>query len=336
VKRHFHGTMDSNVHGFVMAAGLGTRLRPFTDELPKPLFPAGRLTFLDRNALLLKACGISRLAVNAHHLGPMIEKHIEERKGWGLDVVFSHEPRILGTGGGARRAAELLGPGPLVIAAGDIAAVLDVDAFLAAHRSSGAAATIELALQGDVARYGGVRVDRSGRVLDMAGIVGREGGRLLVNASFHVIEEELLARLPGPGGCLVRDFYIPLLREEILVNAFVHDGFWREGGTPETLLDLNMELLELESAGSRGDNASCAAGGPSPAEASSAVGEGVETGMDVRIGPLAVVSGGCRLGDGCRVQRSVLLPGAIVGPGESLDHVVRSARHEWRRGRPRP
>jgi mannose-1-phosphate guanylyltransferase len=328
-ERH-HGTANRTFNGFIMAAGLGTRLKPFTDERPKPLFPAGRRTFLDRNALLLKSMGIARLAVNVHHLGDMITAHIEERDGWGLDVVVSEEPRILGTGGGARRAAELLGPAPLVIAAGDIAATLDPDALLAAHRSSGAPVTIALALRGDVARYGGVRIDDSNSVLDMAGILGREGGRPLVNASYHVIEEELLPRLPGPGGCLVRDFYLPLLREEVRVNAHVHEGFWGEGGTPGTLLDLNRELLELESAGGRGDNDI----GALSVEAPSAVGEDVETGAGVRIGPHAVIGDGCRLGDGCSIRRSILLPGAIVRPGEALDSVVRSARHEWRRGRP--
>jgi NDP-sugar pyrophosphorylase family protein len=305
-----------------MAAGLGTRLAPFTDERPKPLFPAGDMTFLDRNTLLLKSCGVSRLAVNGHHLGGMIARHIEEQGGWGLDAVFSDEPRILGTGGGVRRAAELLGPGSLAIAAGDIAAALDPEAFTAAHRASGTAATIALALRGDLARYGGVLVDDAGMVLDMAGILGRGGGRLVVNGSYHIIEEELRPRLPGPGGCLVRDFYIPLLRDGVPVNAYVHEGFWGEGGTPETFLDLNMELLDLESAHDQGDNDS----------ATTAVAADASLGRDVCIGPHAVVSAGCRLGDGCRVRRSVLLPGAVVRPGESLDGMVRSARFEWRRG----
>jgi len=333
------GSGSGAVVGFIMAAGLGTRLGPFTDERPKPLFPAGRMTFLDRNTLLLKACGISHLVVNGHHLGSMIARHIEEKEGWGLDAVFSDEPRILGTGGGARRASELLGPGALVIAAGDIAAALDAGALLSAHRASGAAVTIALAARGDAARYGGVRFLDSGRVRDVAGILGRGGGRLLVNASYHVIEEEIRPRLPGPGGCLVRDFYVPLLREGVPVHAHVHEGFWGEGGTPETLLDLNMELLDLESAADRGDNEMNAAGAPAvPAgvEPPAAVGGGVSFGGDARVGPLAVVCDGCRLGDGCSVRRSVLLPGAVVEPGESVRDTVRSARHEWRRGWTRP
>jgi NDP-sugar pyrophosphorylase family protein len=316
------------VNGFIMAAGLGTRLDPFTRNLPKPLFPAGNRTFLDRGAALARNCGATRLAVNLHHLGHMIRGHVAERGGWGCDVLFSEEPEILGTGGGARRAAELLGRETLLIVAGDVAADLDAGALLSSHRLSGAAATVAVALEGDVERYGGITVADDGRIKDMAGIVGQRTGRtaegrVIVNASAYILEADLLRLLPGPGKCLVRDFFIPLIEKGAHVNAHVHRGFWAEGGSPELLLDANAGLLDLESRRDGTHNDAVRIAGPA------FVGEGVVIDSSVTAGPHAVIAAGCRLGEGCAVARSVLLPGAAVEPGERVEGAVRDAHHEW-------
>jgi mannose-1-phosphate guanylyltransferase len=317
------------VKGIILAAGFGTRLAPFTAARPKPLFPAGPRTFLDRSVIFLKQCGVSRSAINLHHLGGQIRRHAAARDNWGLDLVFSEEQRILGTGGGSAEAARLLGPGSLLIVAADIVADLKAAALLAAHRASGAAATIVTALRGDVARYGGILVDDGNRVRDMAGILGRQAERTIVNASVHILEEEIVGRLPGPGGCLVRDFYIPLLREGVPVNAFVHDGFWAEGGTPRLLLDLNRDLLDLECSGVNPHNDTIAVVQRVDWTGPFFVGPDVLCGKNVTIGPHAVVYDGCRLGNGCRVARSVLLPGAVVGPGEEVEGVLRDERRQW-------
>lgn len=316
------------MNGFIMAAGLGTRLDPFTRALPKPLFPAGSRTFLDRGAELARGCGVARLAVNLHHLGGMIRTHVAGRGGWGCDVLFSEEPEILGTGGGARRAAELLGRDALLIVAGDVASDLDAGKVLASHRSSGAAATVAVALEGDFDRYGGLTVAEDGRINDMAGIIGRRTGRavegrVIVNASAYILEADLLRLLPGPGKCLVRDFFIPLIEKGAHVNAHVHRGFWAEGGNPELLLAANTGLLDLESRAGESHNDAVRIAGPA------FVDDDVAAGSEVTAGPHSVIAAGCRLGDGCTVAHSVLLPGAVVEPGERIESAVRDADHEW-------
>ncbi len=304
-----------------MAAGLGSRLDPFTRERPKPLFPAGGSTFLDRSANFVKKCGVERVVVNAHHLPGMIHDHVENVKGWGMDAAVVEEPRILGTGGGARRAAGRLPGGPLLIVAGDVAFDIDPDAFVDAHRSSGAAATIAVATRGDVDTYGGVWVGEDGFVTDIAGLLGRKEGRLIVNASAYLVSEAFIEHLPGPGGCLVRDFFVPLLENRVPIDAFVHHGFWAESGTPGLLLEANLGLLGLEAASvdSRPENA----GEPI------FVGSDVTIEKDVRLGPGVVVGDRCRLGRGCRIRHSVLLPGATVTAGEEVDYTVRSEGYNW-------
>jgi len=325
------------LNGFIMAAGLGTRLDPFTRERPKPLFPAGSTTFLDRSALFVKGCGIEYAVVNAHHLAPMIDEHVKRNKGWGMDVAVVEEPRVLGTGGGARHAARHLPEGSLMIVAGDVAFDIDPAAFVAAHRSSGAAATIAVATRGDVNTYGGVWVTDDDRVTDIAGLLDRTEGRLIVNASAYIVDSALIDHLPGPGGCLVRDFLVPLLRDRVPISAYVHRGFWAESGTPDLLLEANLTLLDLEArqkpASNRRDRAASAsaAGRAMGITEPVLVGSNVTVEEGVTLGPGVVVADGCRLGRGCTIRRSLLLPGTVVTGGEEIDYTVRSARHNWRR-----
>lgn len=320
-----------------MAAGLGSRLDPFTRERPKPLFPAGGATFLDRSAHFAKKCGVERAVVNAHHLAGMIHDHVERAKGWGMDVAVVDEPRILGTGGGAHHAARHLPEGPLMIIAGDVAFDIDPDAFVAAHRSSGAAATIAVATRGDVNTYGGVWVTAEGCVTDIAGLLDRREGCPIVNASAYIVDAALIDHLPGPGGCLVRDFFVPLLRDRVQVGAYVHEGFWAESGTPALLLEANLALLDLEAhrkpEPNRLDRATLtsAAVGTIEVIPPLLIASDVTIEEDVTLGPGIVVSEGCRLGRGCRINRSLLLPGAVVTAGEEINYTVRSARHNWRR-----
>lgn len=312
------------MNGFIMAAGFGSRLRPFTDDVPKPLFPAGGVTFLDRSIGLMKKAGIQSVAINLHHLGDLVRNHARENDFWGLDIRFSEEREILNTGGGAQQAAALLHDGPLLIVACDVVLDLDMASLRAAHRSSGAAATMVVTGQGDPAVYGGISVDREGFITDIVGLLGRrqEGDETFVNASAYIIEPRALPRLPGPGGCLVRDFFIPLLRDGDRVKAHCHTGCWMEGGTPSALLDLNMALLDLEF--SAGDNQNGTIG-------RCVIGRNVVRGSRAVAGPHAVIADRCRLGDGSAVRRSVLLPGTAVAPGETVEDSLKSPSHEWRR-----
>jgi len=309
-----------------MAAGLGSRLDPFTRERPKPLFPAGGATFLDRSALFVRECGIDHAVVNAHHLAPMIDDHVKKAKGWGMDLTVIEERSILGTGGGARNAARHLPEGSLLIVAGDVAFDIDPAAFVAAHRSSGAGATIAVATEGDVETYGGLWVTDDGRVTDIAGLLDRREGRLIVNASAYIVDKALIGHLPGPGGCLVRDFLVPLLRDGVPIGAYVHEGFWAESGRPDLLLAANLALLDLEA---RGAAPPAAAAGRADIVEPVLVGSHVTIDDGVVVGPGVVVGDGCRLGGGSRIERSILLPGAVVTEGEEIDYTVRSARHNW-------
>ncbi|MGH7434160.1 MAG: nucleotidyltransferase family protein, partial [Polyangiaceae bacterium] len=123
--------------GMILAAGLGTRLRPLTDVRPKPLVPVGDATVLAHAVRGLRGAGVDRLVVNAHHL-PLALRDAALH----LGVEISAEAELLGTAGGVARARDRLGEGPVVIWNGDVVADVDVAGLRAAHERRAPEATL--------------------------------------------------------------------------------------------------------------------------------------------------------------------------------------------------
>jgi mannose-1-phosphate guanylyltransferase len=221
----------------VLAAGLGTRLRPLTDCRPKPLVPVGDRPALAHVLDRLRAAGVRRLVVNAHHRAADVAAFVRAQPG---DVLVSDEVDLLGTAGGIAQAAEALGPGDVIVWNADILADIDVRALAAAHTRAGAEAT--LVVQPLPAGAGKVGLDATGRVVRLRGERVAEEASGAEFLGVHALGASLRALLP-PRGCIVGDVYIPALRRGALLRAFLHtDGFWDIGSLP-TYLAANVAWL---------------------------------------------------------------------------------------------
>lgn len=218
---------------FVLAAGLGTRLRPLTSHVPKPLVPIGDATALD--AVLACLVGHGPLVVNAHHLAPAVVSHGRLR---GVHVL--EEPRLLGTAGGLANAASALGAGAVLVWNADILAEVDSQAVVRAHHASGGAATFVVAPR--ARGEGTVGVGHDGRVVRLRGETfgeEAEGGDFV---GIHVVGEELRASLPAEG-CMVGDVYLPALRAGKRLATHVHASGFLDVGSVEAYLAANVAWL---------------------------------------------------------------------------------------------
>jgi mannose-1-phosphate guanylyltransferase len=229
----------------VLAAGEGRRLRPFTAAMPKPALPLLNVPLLAHALRRLAAAGVVRVRVNAWHRAPAVVALVARWSPPGVDVDVVVEQQLLGTGGGLAN----LWPGmdhdePVLVLAGDIVADFDLAALGARHAATGAVATMALTPRADVARFGAVRLDEAGFLVDIADLLGHPDGRPFVNASAHVLSPTFLARLPRRPSCLVRDGYVPLMREGARCAGHVHEGAWAETGTPEALLAAQIDALD--------------------------------------------------------------------------------------------
>jgi NDP-sugar pyrophosphorylase family protein len=204
---------------FVLAAGLGTRLRPLTLSTPKPLLPVGGRPMLDHVLDLLRRYGHDEVVVNAHWLADQVVAWAEGKAG--VRVVVE-SPRILGTGGGLKNAASFLSD-RFVVVNGDILSDVDLGTLWAVE----APAVMALRAQSEPV-HTGVAL-RDSVVTGISNVVG-EGDPGLHFTGVHVLDREVLAYVPDGEQCVVRTVYRRLIPTGV-VRGIVHTGRWTDIGT---------------------------------------------------------------------------------------------------------
>jgi mannose-1-phosphate guanylyltransferase len=225
----------------ILAAGFGTRLRPLTDELPKPLVPVGDRAAVAHIADRLAKAGIEEAVLNTHHLAEAFTPRRIAALPLRLRVI--HEASILGTAGGVANAAPLLGEGDSILWNGDILADVDIAALLEIHRGARAPATMVIAAR--PRREGTVGLDAGGAIVRLRGeLFGDEvsGGDFL---GIYAIGPALRARLPREG-CLIGDGCLPALRAGERIASFTVTTAWDDIGSLASYLRANRRWLARE------------------------------------------------------------------------------------------
>lgn len=214
--------------GMILAAGLGTRLRPMTNEIPKALVHVGGRPIIEYNLELLKKAGIKDVMINLHYLGEKIRIHFGNGSRFGLRVHYSFETEILGTGGGIKRVEDFFEDKPFVVVNCDTISdikLLDVFEFCSTHDFD---ATLVVRKKTDHEKYTPLNVkdDR------LQGI----GSGHMMYTGVQVVTKKVLDHLPTEGfSDIVRDGYVPMLERGGRLGAFVHEGYWDEVGSFESL-----------------------------------------------------------------------------------------------------
>jgi MurNAc alpha-1-phosphate uridylyltransferase len=219
------------MRAMVLAAGLGTRMRPLTEDVPKPLLPAGGRPLLEHQLRALAHAGVRRIVINHSRQGEKNEAALGDGSAFGVHIDYSPEGEVpLDTGGGIRRALPLLGSAPFIVVNGDVWTDFDYAAL-----PQRPAASAHLVLVPNPAHHprGDFALERD-RV--------REEGALLTYSGIGVFAPELFGDSPDGAFPLA-----PLLRRAIRagrVTGQLHAGRWIDVGTPERLRELDV-LLRL-------------------------------------------------------------------------------------------
>jgi mannose-1-phosphate guanylyltransferase len=311
----------------VLTAGLGTRLRPLTLRVPKPAVPVCGVPLVTWTLGLLAGAGVDRAVVNVHHLPDVMEAAARSgARAAGLPLAVSREvPRIAGTGGALREARSLLaGADVLLLVNGDVLFDVDLGAAVAAHRASGALATMVLLPMPPGASYATVDVDAGGAVRRIAGRFG-PGGEGLTPWHFsgvHVLSPALLDRVPAdPFECDVNRHVYPPLLAAGAVRGLVVDGYWNDLGTPARYLEASRDVLV-----GRVPLARFARVDPLAASRELAdgvrVGPGATFGDGARLVAPCFVGGGAHVPAGASVEDAVLWEGTALAPGERVVHAI--------------
>jgi NDP-sugar pyrophosphorylase family protein len=224
---------------FILGAGLGTRLRPLTDRLPKPLVP---LFHRPLAAWALDACaraGVRRFAINTHHLPKAWNDFATLPENLRRDITLFHEPVLLETGGGLKNIAPWIEDGPLLVHNGDIFSTLPLDRLIAAHEASGLPVTLALRSEGAEKR---VALDDSlSRVTDLRHELGRAPGTH-VFSGIYCVNPDFLNLLPTGEIISIIPAFLELAKAGKLGAIIIDDGVWLDLGDRNAYLQAHREL----------------------------------------------------------------------------------------------
>lgn len=287
----------------ILAAGLGTRMRPLTDKTAKPALPVLNEPLIVRTLRALKRAGVSEVMINLHHRPDSIRAAIPQGD-LGLRIKYSRETAILGTGGALRKIRAWVGREPLIVVNGDVVFDFDLKAMVAVHRRTLALATLALKPNPDPRKYKPVVTDRSGRILSIRGLPRPRKGTSSLFASVHIIEPVILERLPQGASDTVGDLYIPLLREGAHLQGVRQTGVWHDLGSPSGYLKAQSRLL-LSRGGKR----------------SAVIDPSVRLGKGSRV-TRSVVGAGCVIEPLVRIEGSVIWDGVLVHEGARLRNCI--------------
>jgi NDP-sugar pyrophosphorylase family protein len=229
----------------VLAAGLGTRLRPITDRTPKALVEVGGRPMIEYALRMLAHAGVEDVVVNLHHFGDAIRERFGSGERLGVRLHYSPEDPILDTGGGIARARSFLEGAAFAVVNCD--ALIDVDLAAAAgvHADRSALATLVVREDPDAERWGPVDVDREGRVRRFLGVPSDVAERVerRMFSGVHVLSPEIFDVMPASGVfSITRDVYRPAVVAGARLFAVTHRGYWRDLGTPASVTEATRDL----------------------------------------------------------------------------------------------
>jgi len=240
----------------ILAAGLGTRLRPLTNDRPKALVEVGGRTLLEITLARLRGFGIREVIVNVHHFADMVVEYLKRNNNFGMRIEVSREEELLDTGGGLKKAAHFFldngggGDEPFVLHNVDVISTIDVERMVQVHHERQALATLAVQKR-ETSRY--LLFDEDAR------LCGRRPGReqipqlvraceqpeALAFSGVHVVSSRLFAMMSERGAFSIIDAYLRLAGQgEKIVSFRADEYYWRDLGRPEGVAQAEKDLEE--------------------------------------------------------------------------------------------
>jgi NDP-sugar pyrophosphorylase family protein len=244
------------MRAMILAAGLGTRLRPLTDNRPKALVEIGGRTMLEITLLRLQSCGVRHVIVNVHYFADMILEFLEKNRNFGMHIEVSREQALLDTGGGLKKAAQFfLGesghPGePFILHNVDVISTIDLRRMVQSHADHQALATLAVQAR-ETSRY--LLFDpqlhlcgrRSAGVQKEELVRSAASTQALAFSGIHVISPRIFSMMGEDGVFSIIDCYLRLAGcGENILGFRTDEYYWRDLGTPGSVAEAARDLSE--------------------------------------------------------------------------------------------
>jgi mannose-1-phosphate guanylyltransferase len=320
------------MQALILAGGEGTRLRPLTSTVPKPVVPLVDRPFIAFMLDWLRAHGIEEVVMSCGHLASGVRSVLGDGSAYGVRLRYVEEPRPLGTGGALKLAESLLDERFLMLN-GDVLTDIDLTAQLEQHERTGARATLALVAVDDPSAYGLVQTRDDGEVIEFIEKPSAdEIDTNSISAGAYVLEREVLDLLEAERPASIEREVFPRLVGNGLYGCLA-DAYWLDIGTPERYLTGTFDILEgtvttgvAERMGRGGVHVAPDAENAGQIVPAALVGAGCRIAPGARLGGRVVVGNGASIGENTHVEEAVILDGAEIGANCTLRGCVVAAR----------
>lgn len=283
----------------VLAAGLGTRLRPLTDSISKPMAPIVNKPVMEHIIELLKSHGFEDIVCNLHWYAETIKDHFGDGSKWGVNISYSYEEELLGTAGGVKKVEGFFEGGTFLIMSGDALTDIDLSKVLEYHKAKGGIGTLALTKVEDTSQFGVVILDDDQRITGFQEkpLTG-EAKSKLANSGIYVFEPEVFDHMPeGKFYDFGKNLFPKLLNEDIPYFGFKHEQYWNDVGSLDEYQQGNFDALE---------------GKVKVKIPGTQIKEGVWIGKDCRIQENVVIIPPVCIGNNCTIKQGAKLFGPII------------------------
>lgn len=304
----------SEVKAVILVGGEGTRLRPLTSSVPKPMVPVLNKPFLEHVFKHLSNHGIRDIILALCYLPDSIQRYFGDGSDFGISITYVVEDLPLGTAGAVKNVSDHIDSTFLVIN-GDVFTDLDITSMIALHKDRGAVATIALTPVEDPSVYGVVDTDVNGRAKSFIEKPKREEATSsMINAGTYILEPSVLRHVKPATFCMFENYLFPLLLNTgEPVYTFPSNAYWIDIGTPEKYVSLNQYLL----AGESEVDSSC------DIHPSAGITGIVQLGKKCTVESNVIIEGPTVIGNGCVIKQNSVIKKAIIWPDTIIEEGTR-------------
>ena len=286
--------------GILLVGGMGTRLKPLTNQTPKPMLPVGGLPVTEHQILAAKKAGINTVILATSYLSEVFTPYFGDGSKWGMKLLYAVEKEPLGTGGAIRNAAAMVNfadtSEEFVIFNGDVLSKHDIAAQLSFHKERGADATLHLIEVADARAFGCVPTDATGRVTDFLEKMENPITNL-INAGCYIFKRSIIDQIPANKVVSVeRETFPQLLKSGANIRGFIDNSYWLDVGTPQALLTASRDLV---------------LGKISSPAVTNKIGDCVIS-PSASVDSTAKISGGSTIGERVKIEGGVEIIGSII------------------------
>ncbi len=288
----------------ILAAGYGTRLRPLTEEIPKPLLPIANKPLIEWHLLKLRALGVEEVMINLHHLSDLIEKTIGNGSRWGLNIHYSKEEEILGTGGGLAKVRSFFEKEEaFYFLNGDIFHDIDLADVYEHHKAKKAVATLIVRPHPQDPKVGWVGTDEEGWIRRVPEMPENKGLTKRLFTGLHILTPAIFEEIQPLPSCILRTGYRAMIEKGLPVASFLAEHQqWHDIGNPQSYLETNFAALSDPT--------------------SPLIDPSAQIGENCSLEAPCIIGAEAKIGAHSIIKESVILPHATIPPRSHLKKAI--------------